>query len=57
MGLEDAPEEEGTSRRAFLRRMAIVGLVGAPVLSSFGLVACEHFPPGGGGNSGGGGNL
>jgi hypothetical protein len=37
--------------------MAAVGIVGVPVVSSFGLVGCEHFPHGGGGNSGGGGNL
>jgi hypothetical protein len=51
--------EAGSSRRSFLRRMAVVGLVGAPVVSSFSLLAgCERFPGGGGGggNSGGGGN-
>jgi hypothetical protein len=54
MDVEDGLKDEGSSRRSFLRRMAAVGLVGVPVVSSFGLVSCEHFPPGGGG---GGGNV
>jgi hypothetical protein len=51
--------EAGSSRRTFLRRMAVAGLVGVPVVSSFSLLAgCEMGPGGGGGgNSGGGGNL
>ena len=57
MAREEGPQDQGTSRRTFLRRMAAVGIVGVPVVSSFGLVGCEHFPHGGGGNSGGGGNL
>jgi hypothetical protein len=52
MAEDTTPEEEGSSRRSFLRRMAVTGLVGAPVVASFGLFGgCDFFPPGGGGNS------
>ena len=51
MAEDTTPPDDGTSRRTFLRRMALTGLVGAPVVSSFGLFGgCEHFP-GGGGNT------
>ena len=59
--MDDAPEtdqREGSSRRTFLRRMAVVGVAaGVPAVSSFALSGC--FLPGGhgsGGNTGGGGN-
>lgn len=54
----------GSSRRGFLRKMAVAGLVGVPVVSSFSLAAgCYPLPGHGGGsntghgsNTGGGGN-
>ena len=56
--MDDARETEGApnqSRRQFLRRMAIVGVVGTPVVASFGMGGCFFDDGhGGGGNSGGG---
>ena len=43
--------EAGSSRRAFLRQMAVSGLVGAPVVASFSLFGGCGLFPGGGGNS------
>jgi hypothetical protein len=51
-GTPDEGTPEGTSRRSFLQRMAVAGLVGVPVISSFGLVGCDHGGHGGGGNTG-----
>jgi len=55
MAAEDTElSEEGASRRTFLRRMAVAGLVGVPVVSSFSLLSgCQPGFPGGGGNGGG----